>query len=342
MKKTLVLGYFGYPTNKLDGQTVKTRNVYKILCSKMSNSDINYFDTEDLKYSKKSIWVMLVRLWNCKQLIYLPANNNLKYIFPIIYILSVMRGFEIIYIVIGGWLVDFLKDKWLHRKLLSKIKIICPENELVRKNLQINYNIRNVTIFPNFRIQNYKPIVKASNNSLRLVFMSRVTKSKGIDIVFKIADYIKLNYKSTDIIIDFYGPINQEDKSDFELNVNKYSFVSYSGVIQPNNIYKTLSKYDLMIFPTSYKGEGFPGAIIDAYISGIPVLASDWKYNSECIDNGITGYICDLKDIEQFCKVIDDLFINREKLLLLKYNALKKSMEYSPDKAWEIISPNLI
>ena len=30
MSKVLVLGYFGYQTNQLDGQTVKTRDVYRL------------------------------------------------------------------------------------------------------------------------------------------------------------------------------------------------------------------------------------------------------------------------------------------------------------------------
>ena len=30
-KKILVIGYFGYKSNQLDGQTIKTRNVYKLI-----------------------------------------------------------------------------------------------------------------------------------------------------------------------------------------------------------------------------------------------------------------------------------------------------------------------
>ena len=46
-----------------------------------------------------------------------------------------------------------------------------------------------------------------------------------------------------------------------------------------------------MIFPTYYVGEGFPGTIIDAFSSGIPDIATDWRYNSEIVQNGKTGYI---------------------------------------------------
>ena len=31
MKKVLVLGYFGYRSNQLDGQTIKTRNIMRLL-----------------------------------------------------------------------------------------------------------------------------------------------------------------------------------------------------------------------------------------------------------------------------------------------------------------------
>ena len=42
----LVLGYFGNRTNKLDGQTVKTRDVYR-LAKEQYGDCVEYFDTED-------------------------------------------------------------------------------------------------------------------------------------------------------------------------------------------------------------------------------------------------------------------------------------------------------
>ena len=57
MKKVLVIGYFGHNKNQLDGQTVKTRDVYRLV-NEQTNGDVDYYDTEDFQYSKLSIFKM--------------------------------------------------------------------------------------------------------------------------------------------------------------------------------------------------------------------------------------------------------------------------------------------
>ena len=101
MKSILVLGYFGYNTNQLDGQTVKTCDIYKLVESQ-KKGEVDYYDTEDFKYHKLSIFKMFWKVIRCRTLFYLPAHNNLKVIFPLIYILSVLFRFKIHYFVVGG------------------------------------------------------------------------------------------------------------------------------------------------------------------------------------------------------------------------------------------------
>ncbi len=77
------------------------------------------------------------------------------------------------------------------------------------------------------------------------------------------------------VIIDIYGPIYNEYLTEFEEECqNSSENLNYKGVLQPDEIYQVLSEYDLMLFPTQYYTEGFPGSILDAYISGLPVIAS--------------------------------------------------------------------
>ena len=109
----LVLGYFGYRTNKLDGQTVKTRNVYNLLTNCVTE-DVDYYDTEDLKFNRLSALKMFYKVMRCHTLCYMPAYGNLRVLFPIIYCLSVLFHVKIHYFVVGGWLKDFLIGLPLH------------------------------------------------------------------------------------------------------------------------------------------------------------------------------------------------------------------------------------
>ena len=51
-KNVFIIGYFGYVTNQLDGQTVKTRNILAALKDKY---EVEFYDTEELKKGKISL-----------------------------------------------------------------------------------------------------------------------------------------------------------------------------------------------------------------------------------------------------------------------------------------------
>lgn len=335
--KVLVLGYFGYRTNKLDGQTVKTRNIFSLLNQRIK--DVDYFDTEEFKFSKKSIFTLLKKLIQCKSLIYLPAHGNLKYIFPILFILAQIIRFRINYFIIGGWLVEYLEHKPVHRIMLKRIHNIFSETLLMKEQLYQKYSFENVSVFPNFRLTTFKPQISNSIPPLKLVFMARINKMKGIDTIFTLADHLKNNYNSHQIIIDFYGQINPNDKIFFESGLKQFNFINYKGSLQPNEIYSVLSQYDVMLLPTHYYTEGLPGSIIDAYISGIPVIATKWKHAHEFITDKETGFIIPFENGEnKLIQIINFLYNNPTTLLTLKKNASIESNKYKAENAWEIIT----
>src|SRR5699024_967340 len=153
--------------------------------------------------------------------------------------------------------------------------------------------------------------------------------------------YKKNNKYNKSIIIDFYGPIEKKDNVYFEDNISKYNFIFYKGIVEPANIHATLGNYDLLLLPTRHEGEGFPGTILDAYISGVPVIVSEWKFLPEFVEQGKTGYVYKLGDNQSFYNKIVELYNNPTNLLKLKKNAHHKSFEYSENKAWSIIKNHL-
>ena len=340
-KSVLVLGYFGYITNQLDGQTIKTRNIYNLLKSKEDQLGIvRYFDSEQFKNNKLSVLKMLWKLVNSNNLIYLPAYNNLKYILPFLFVICCCLRIKIFYVVIGGWLNEYLENLPLHRAMLKRISSILPEtNELIIK-LKENFGFANLTCLPNFRIHDFKPEIKINPDKFRIVFMARINSKKGIDTVFKIADYFQNNKnENKDISVDFWGPIEPIDKENFLFNIERHLNTTYKGQLAPNKIYNTLSQYDVMVLPTKYYTEGFPGSILDAYISGIPVIVTKWKHADEFVTHGKTGYIVPFENGEKMMiKYLIDLSRNIDLLLNLKRNAAVEAQKYSYQVAWSVLS----
>ncbi len=289
-----------------------------------------------------SLFSMFWKIIRCNKLVYLPAHNNLKYLFPIIYILCWLKRTEILYFVVGGWLVEYLKSKRLHVTLLSKVRAILTESDDLSNSLIAQYHFKNVITFPNFRIHSYTPTFFQNTDFFRIVFMARINRMKGIDYVFHLANYFaNASFCNRPVIIDFYGPIDKKDEVYFYKQLEKYENISYRGVLQPENIYKTLNNYDLMVFPTRYFTEGFPGTVLDAYISGLPIVATHWKHATDFIIREKTGFIVPFEKSEKdFVDAVIKIYQDYDLLIKMKHNAFEQSMKYSSEVAWNILINN--
>lgn len=114
--------------------------------------------------------------------------------------------------------------------------------------------------------------------------------------------------------------------------------MKYHGPLEPSDIYMTLEKYDAMLLPTHFYTEGLPGSILDAYISGIPVVVTKWKHATEFVDDGESGIIIPFEDDgTALVEAVMNLFENTTLLNQMKVKAQKKWYEFSSEKAWELI-----
>ena len=331
--KIFICGHFGYKNNQIDGQTIKTRQLKDVLIKKLGESNVAYVDTSYAKSKPFATFKKIKRnVMNCSYLIILPGVNGLKVLLP--FYIKWKRNFniDIRYIVIGGWLPQFLNRNKFYLGLFKKLDGIYVETNIMKENL-LNIGLNNVSILPNFRQIDFE-ISKINKTKLpvKLVYFSRVVREKGIELAIEAVE--RINRKNNLIILDIYGPIQKNYRGLFEKNLAKTkSKISYKGILKPtgNNIYEVLSKYDLMVFPTYYQGEGFAGAILDSYISGVPVIASDWKYNSEIIKEGETGKLFISQDIDDLTEKLEFLTNHPDLIYQMKKNCLEEAKKYNAD-----------
>ena len=108
-------------------------------------------------------------------------------------------------------------------------------------------------------------------------------------------------------------------------------------MIPYNRSTEVVRSYDAVLFPTYYEGEGFAGTIIDAMAAGVPVIASDWKYNTELISNGYNGVLFNTRNIEQLVEVLEDVYQNNSKWVSMKGNCLQEARKYTPDNCIKVL-----
>ncbi|MGM9795787.1 MAG: glycosyltransferase family 4 protein [Candidatus Aphodosoma sp.] len=136
---------------------------------------------------------------------------------------------------------------------------------------------------------------------LSICFVSRVEQSKGLDTLLKVAHRLSEMQLDGKVCVDFYG---QKTDGYFDKNLSNIEIFTYKGVLQPNEVIPTLHEYDALIFPTHYDGEGCPGILVEALSAALPIIASDWKYNSEFVKDGVNGFLCDTFDVDAYINAI--------------------------------------
>jgi glycosyltransferase involved in cell wall biosynthesis len=235
------------------------------------------------------------------------------------------------YLVIGGYFPEGIRSNRFDWRSYKNLKNVVVEGDLLRKTVLTNSGLSNVRVLPNFKsfpnllIQSKKKL----ENNFRFVFVGRISKGKGVSEILEAAKI--LNKSNKEFEVDFYGPVEEE----FDFDANKTSYCGFLDFqYDPEQAYSKLGSYDCMLFPTYWKGEGFPGVIIDAFIAGLPIIATNWNMNTEIIEDGVNGYIIEPKSSEALAEKMQYVMLNRNKLDKIREKNVARSKEYHIDKVW--------
>jgi glycosyltransferase involved in cell wall biosynthesis len=60
-----------------------------------------------------------------------------------------------------------------------------------------------------------------------------------------------------------------------------------------------LADYDVLVLPTFWKGEGYPGVIIEAFCAGVPVIATSLDGIKEIVSHGKNGLLVQPKNVAE-------------------------------------------
>lgn len=161
-----------------------------------------------------------------------------------------------------------------------------------------------------------------------------MVQSKGLDTLREVAALLAEEGLEEHISIDFYG---QKKDDYFDNNLTGIGNFRYKGVLQPNEVVDTLKKYDALIFPTYYPGEGCPGILVETLIASLPVIASDWKYNDEFVGNGDNGFLCETRNASAYVEAIKTLLANKTLCARMAARSHDRSEYFSAEKVRDLI-----
>lgn len=337
MKKACVVGHFGFGRDLLNGQTIKTKNVTLELEKKFGEDRIIKIDTHGgLKLLPNIILKLIKAFKHSENIIIFPAHNGIRIFVPLCNIINIFLGRRLHYVVIGGWLSSFLKNRGILKLCLMNFNCIYVETSTMKRALE-DLGLKNVDIlknFKNFKVLSNIKLEGTYNKPYQICTFSRVMKEKGIEDI--VGAVISINNKNKDEIykLDIYGQVDVSQEEWFEkLRKSFPNYISYKGAVPSDKSVEILKKYFLLIFPTRFFTEGIPGTILDAYAAGVPVVSSRWESFFDVVDDGYTGIGYEFGDIDALTNILEQISYNPDTIIEKKYNCLKKANEYVPGVA---------
>lgn len=337
MKKLSVIGHFGRGRNLLNGQTVKTEIVTGELQNQFGQGQVVCFDTcGGRKTLFKAPFQALSALRRSRNVLIFPAQNGVRVYAPLLRFFSrFFKNRKLHYAVIGGWLPQFLMKRKRLAKALKKFDGIYVETETMKKALEAQ-GFRNVYLLPNCKnltVLSEKELVMPAGAPYRLCTFSRVMREKGIgdaaDAVISVNR--ELGYEA--FSLDIYGQVDEGQTEWFaKLQQTFPPCIRYGGAVPHDRSVEVLKDYFALLFLTYYEGEGFAGTLIDAFSAGVPVIASDWKYNAEIVNDRV-GFVYPTGDGRALTALLKSVASDPATVLDKKRDCLAEAKKYETKKA---------
>lgn len=210
--------------------------------------------------------------------------------------------------------------------LLRKLVVFLYKIALKKARCVFFQNSRNRDIFAEFGIKGQKErLVPGSgvnldrhmfeeypseNEPIKLVFVGRIMKEKGIDELLYAAEKIKQEFPK--VVFQLIGSYEDDYRELVEEKEQAgiVEFIGYQKIIHP--FYKTASA---AVMPSYH--EGMSNVVLEAAATGRPVLASNIPGCKEGYDDGITGIGFEPRDEEAFYKAV-------KRFLMLSYEERKE------------------
>ena len=309
--KVILIGAINLGNTPTCGETMKNQ-----LFVKRFNELFDKVITVDTLNWKKRPWVLVklffTLLFNRGAKVIISASGAAAMLIKFLYYIPLKKN--VYFWVVGGDFSFAIDNGRYSVKSLKRLNYILVQGQSMVESLS-GYGLTNVIHVPNSKPITFKPAIapKEDNDIYRFVFLSRVHPDKGIGEILDATERLNSLGLQNRFEVDFYGKIEHSYEELFKSEIAKYTNVHYKGFLNlmNNDGYVILSRYDVMLFPTYWGGEGFPGVVIDANMSGLPIIASDWNMNREVIENGKTGFIIPVRDSNALANYMEKI-INKE------------------------------
>ena len=170
------------------------------------------------------------------------------------------------------------RRRWANATYMRCASILV-QAEAIRRRFHGHENVR---WFPNTR-DTRRSSVEPREVARRFIFVSQLRMEKGLREAVDACRELP-----NDCCLNVYGPIMPNtDLSVFEGQDRSV----YRGVLRQADVPDALERHDVLVLPTYWKVEGYPGIVLEALQCGRPVISTSWRSVPEVVEDGRSGLL---------------------------------------------------
>jgi glycosyltransferase involved in cell wall biosynthesis len=228
--------------------------------------------------------------------------------------------------------------RWLMRRVLSRADAIVVETDMLKTNMTAVWGDRVFTV-PNYRQIEDAPVGQRlfRGNSVSFIYVGMVRKLKGLDDL--LAAFERLRFRLSEekqgisVALDIYGPVTNTKLEPLETSCHtEETGVRFHGQVGNHELIDKYHRSDVFVFPTYWPTEGHPGAVIEAFQYGLPVISSSWRAIPEVVVHEHNGLLCEPRQVDDLADAMYRLCVDLPLRKRLSANAEKSAKYYVPEK----------
>lgn len=288
---------------------------------------------------KKRPWVFVQLVWTLlahrKTPVVISANpGSADVLIKFVHVIGLDKN--VVYWVVGGSFHEMIAEGRFGKDHYKKLKAILVQGQSMADSLRKN-GLTHARYVPNSKVINRLATKNPkTDNKTHFVFLSRVEESKGCKLIFESIDALNEQGYKDRFDVMFYGKMSEDTEfaNYFNKTVAEHEETQYGGLLnlRDEKNYDVLAGYDVMLFPTFWHGEGFPGIVIDAYIASLPIIATDWNLNKDVVKEGETGWIIPIHDVNVLAERMKYAIEHPEVVAEMSANSGKLALQYDSRK----------
>jgi len=163
--------------------------------------------------------------------------------------------------------------------------------------------------------------------NLTFIFVGLIIKRKRPHWLLQSAQRLLDEYNGINFLFIGHDPQSGTFQDSFLKQMGKLNLTNVSYLGYRDDVDKILPLSNVLVLPSVKKGEAFPRVILEAFASGVPVVASSVAGIPEIVDDGVNGYLFEPHSFSDFHECIASVVKNPTVLSAMSQSARRTAVK---------------